>query len=82
MAAVVCFRIGKGASPAQDALVDMARRFASDILPVANGRRGNAKDGMAVASLQVRGGASAQVLAAGPDEEAALQALRPLLQKG
>ncbi|WP_080404755.1 HPr family phosphocarrier protein [Burkholderia ubonensis] len=86
MATVVHLQVGSGwnrnrAYAAQDALVDMARRFESDILLIANGRRGNAKDGMAIASLQVRGGTSAQVLAAGPDEEAALQALLPLLQE-
>lgn len=86
VATVVHLQVGSGwnrnrAYGAQDALVDMARRFESDILLIANGRRGNAKDGMAIASLQVRGGTSAQVLAAGPDEEAALQALLPLLQE-
>ncbi|MGU7776088.1 HPr family phosphocarrier protein [Burkholderia sp. MR1-5-21] len=87
MATVVYFQIGSSwnrnrACAAQDALADTARRFESDILLIANGRRGNAKDGMAIASLQLRGGTSAQVLAAGPDEEAALRALLPLLQEG
>ncbi|MGS0895429.1 HPr family phosphocarrier protein [Burkholderia stagnalis] len=87
MATVVYLEIGAGwnrhrACTAQDAVVEAARRFDSDILLIANGRRGNAKDGMAVASLQVRGGTPAQVLATGPDEEAALQALLPLLQAG
>lgn len=85
MATVVYFEIGSawsqsGAYAARDALADMARRFDSDILLIANGRRGNAKDGMAIASLQVRGGTPAQMLAAGPDEDAALRALLPLLQ--
>ncbi len=60
----------------------MARRFESDILLIANGHHGDAKDGIAIASLQVRVGMSAQVLASGPDEEAALRALLPLLQEG
>jgi phosphocarrier protein len=87
VATVIHLQIGSGwnrngAYAARDALVDMARRFESDILLIVNGRRGNAKDGMAIASLPVRGGTSAQVLAAGPDEEAALRALLSLLQEG
>ncbi|WP_321783837.1 HPr family phosphocarrier protein [Burkholderia pyrrocinia] len=87
MATVVYFEMGavwsqSGAYAACDALVETARRFDSDILLIANGRRGNAKDGMAISSLQVRRGTSAQVLATGPDEEAALRALLPLLQEG
>ncbi|EEE07304.1 TPA: HPr family phosphocarrier protein [Burkholderia multivorans] len=87
MATVVYFEVGavwsqSGAYAARDALVETARRFDSDILLIANGRRGNAKDGMAISSLQVRRGTSAQVLASGPDEEAALRALLPLLQEG
>ncbi|KVK80939.1 phosphate ABC transporter permease [Burkholderia cepacia] len=87
MATVVYFQIGSawnrnGGQVAQDALVDMARRFESDILLIANGRRGNAKDSSAISSLQVRRGTSVQVLASGPDEEAALRALLPLLQEG
>ncbi|NTX23263.1 HPr family phosphocarrier protein [Burkholderia cepacia] len=87
MATVVHFELGStwspnGASAVRDMLVDSARRFDSDILPIANGRHGNAKDGMAISSLQVRRGTSAQVLASGPDEEAALHAVLPLLQEG
>ncbi|WP_229772932.1 HPr family phosphocarrier protein [Burkholderia cenocepacia] len=67
---------------ARDATVDAARRFDSDIQLIANGHGSNAKDSGAIASLQVHGGTSAQVLATGPDEEAALQALLPLLQAG
>ena len=55
-------------------------RFESDILLIANGISSDAKDSAAVAALQVHGGTSAQVLATGPDEEAALQALLPVLQ--
>lgn len=87
MATVVFLTIGfawsqNGGYAARDAFVDTARRFDSDVMLIANGRRGNAKDSVAVASLQVRRGTSAQLLAAGPDEEAALHALRPLLQAG
>ncbi|WP_175717880.1 HPr family phosphocarrier protein [Burkholderia anthina] len=87
MATVVYFEIGSawsrnGAASVRDELVDTARRFDSDILLIANGRHENAKDGMAISSLQVRRGTSAQVLASGPDEEAALHALLPLLQEG
>ncbi|MCA7994150.1 HPr family phosphocarrier protein [Burkholderia cepacia] len=65
---------------ARKAAVDAARGFDSDILLIANGISSNAKDSAAVAALQVHGGTSAQVLATGPDEEAALQALLPVLQ--
>ncbi|BBA44489.1 hypothetical protein BCCH1_69930 [Burkholderia contaminans] len=65
---------------AREAAVDAARGFASDILLIANGISSDAKDSAAVAALQVHGGTSAQVLATGPDEEAALQALLPVLQ--
>nr|WP_241019562.1 HPr family phosphocarrier protein [Burkholderia sp. Ac-20345] len=47
---------------------------------IANGISSDAKDSAAVSALQVHGGTSAQVLATGPDEEAALQALLPVLQ--
>ncbi|WP_236872844.1 MULTISPECIES: HPr family phosphocarrier protein [unclassified Burkholderia] len=65
---------------ARDAAVAAARRFESDIQLIANGHGSNAKDSGAIAALQVHGGTSAQVLATGPDEEAALHALLPLLQ--
>lgn len=86
MATVVHFEMRRGWSrddvnSVRDVLVDTACRIDSDILLIANGRRGSAKVGMAVSSLQVRHGMSAQVLASGPDEEAALRALLPGLQK-
>ncbi|AOJ90796.1 phosphate ABC transporter permease [Burkholderia sp. MSMB0856] len=67
MATVVHFEKGSawsrdGANSVLDVLVDTARRLDSVILLIANGRRGNAKDGMAVSSLQVRRCMSAQVL--------------------
>ncbi|CAB3752773.1 phosphate ABC transporter permease [Burkholderia sp. MSh2] len=85
MATVVYIQLGPAwnrnrGSAAREAAVDAARRFESDIRLIANGHDGNAKDSAAIASLQVHGGTSAQVLATGPDEEAALQALLPLLQ--
>ena len=64
---------------ARAAAADAARGFESDILLIANGISSDA-DSAAVAALQVHGGTSAQVLATGPDEEAALQALLPVLQ--
>ncbi|MEN8513962.1 HPr family phosphocarrier protein [Burkholderia sp. RS02] len=87
MATVVYLQIGAAwnrtrAGAARDAVVTAARRFESDIVLIVNGCRGNAKNDAAIASLELRGGTSAQVLAAGPDEEAALQALLPLLQEG
>jgi phosphocarrier protein len=87
MATVVYFEMGSawsrnGANAVRDVRVGTARRFDSDILLIANGRRGNAKGGMAISALQVRRGTCAQVLASGPDEAAALDALLPLLQEG
>lgn len=87
MATVVYVQIGPAwnrdrGRAARDATVDAARRFDSDIQLIANGHSSNAKDGGAIASMQVHGGTSAQVLATGPDEDAALQALLPLLQAG
>ncbi|WP_028202170.1 HPr family phosphocarrier protein [Paraburkholderia nodosa] len=87
MAKVMHFQTGSGwnrngAYAARDTFVNVARRFESDILLTANGRRANAKDGMAIDALRVRSGTAAQVLVAGPDEDAALQALLPLLQGG
>jgi len=87
VATVVYVEIGPAwnrsrASVARDAIVAAAHRFESDILLIANGLHSNAKDATAIAALQMHGGTSAQVLATGPDEEAALQALLPLLQAG
>ena len=56
-----------------------AARFASDIVCMANGRSVNAKNVMAVMSLQVRPRTSLRILAAGPDEIAALEALSAIL---
>lgn len=85
MATVVYVEIGPAWNrnrgyAAREAAVDAARGFESDILLIANGISSDAKDSAAVAALQVHGGTSAQVLATGPDEEAALQALLPVLQ--
>ncbi|VWC68975.1 aldolase [Burkholderia lata] len=85
MATVVYVEIGPAwnrnrGGAAREAAVDAARGFESDILLIANGISSDAKDSAAVSALQVHGGTSAQVLATGPDEEAALQALLPVLQ--
>lgn len=85
MATVVYVEIGPAwnrnrGGCAREAAVAAARGFESDILLIANGISGNAKDSAAIAALRVHGGTSAQVLATGPDEEAALQALLPALQ--
>ncbi|KAB0632438.1 HPr family phosphocarrier protein [Burkholderia latens] len=87
MATVVYVEIGRAwnrsrASAARDALVAAARRFDSDTHLIANGVSASAKDASAVAALQLHGGTSAQLLATGPDEDTALQALLPLLQAG
>ncbi|WP_369407767.1 HPr family phosphocarrier protein [Trinickia terrae] len=68
-----------GASIGQQALADTARCFQSDILLIANGRRINAKDMMAIGALQMRSGTSAQVLVTGPDEDVALHTIVSLL---
>lgn len=87
VATVVYVEIGSAwnrdrALASRDAIVAAAHRFKSDILLLANGLSGSAKDATAIAALQMHGGTSAQVLATGPDEEAALHALLPLLQAG
>ena len=87
VATVVYVEIGSAwnrdrALASRDAIVAAAHRFESDILLLANGLSGSAKDATAIAALQMHGGTSAQVLATGPDEEAALHALLPLLQAG
>ncbi|RKU00140.1 HPr family phosphocarrier protein [Burkholderia sp. Nafp2/4-1b] len=85
MATVVYVEIGPAwnrnrACASRAAIAAAARGFESDILVLANGQSGSAKDAAAIAALQMQGGTSAQLLATGPDEEAALQALLPLLQ--
>lgn len=87
VATVVYVEIGPAwnrgrAIASRDAIVAAAHRFESDILLLANGLSGSAKDATAIAALRMHGGTSAQVLATGPDEDAALQALLPLLQAG
>ena len=47
---------------------------------MANGRSVNAKDAMSVTSLRARPGTSMRLLAAGPDELMALEALSDILQ--
>jgi phosphotransferase system HPr (HPr) family protein len=46
---------------------------------VANGRSVNAKDVMSVMSLRARPGTPVRILATGPDEVAALEALSAIL---
>lgn len=57
-----------------------AAHFASDIVCMANGRSVNAKDVMSVISLRARPGTLVRVLAAGPDEQMALETLSDLLR--
>ena len=57
-----------------------AARFTSDIVCMANGRSVNAKDVMSVISLRARPGTLVRILAAGPDESMALEALSDLLR--
>jgi phosphotransferase system HPr (HPr) family protein len=57
-----------------------AARFASDIVCMANGRSVNAKDVMSVMSLRAKPGTQVRILAAGPDETAALEALSAMLR--
>jgi phosphocarrier protein HPr len=56
-----------------------AGRFASDIVCMANGRSANAKDVMSVMSLGAPPGTSVRILATGPDELAAVEALSAIL---
>ncbi|WP_028225554.1 HPr family phosphocarrier protein [Paraburkholderia ferrariae] len=83
MATVVDFEAGSGWNrngprATRDAVVNVARRFESDILLTGSGRRANAKDGMAIDALRVRSGTAVQVRVAAPDEDAALQAVDSL----
>ena len=57
-----------------------AARFASDIICMANGRSVNAKDVMSVMSLRARPGTHVRILATGPDEIVALEALSAILR--
>jgi phosphotransferase system HPr (HPr) family protein len=57
-----------------------AARFASDIVCMANGRSVNAKDVMSVMSLRAKPGTLARILATGPDEVVALEALSAILR--
>ncbi|MFP3183316.1 MAG: HPr family phosphocarrier protein [Paraburkholderia sp.] len=57
-----------------------AARFASEIVCMANGRSVNAKDVMSVMSLRARAGTQVRILATGPDETAALEALSAVLR--
>jgi phosphocarrier protein HPr len=57
-----------------------AARFSSDIVCMANGRSVNAKDVMSVMSLRARPDTLVRILATGPDEIAALEALSAVLR--
>ncbi len=57
-----------------------AARFASDIVCMANGRSVNAKDVMSVMSLRAKPGTLVRILATGPDEVVALEAISVILR--
>jgi len=57
-----------------------AARFSSDIVCMANGRSVNAKDVTSVMSLRARPDTLVRILATGPDEIAALEALSAVLR--
>ncbi|WP_213764934.1 HPr family phosphocarrier protein [Caballeronia sp. dw_19] len=61
-------------------LAATAARFLSDIVCMANGRSVNAKDVMSVMSLRAKPGAHVRILATGPDEVEALEALSAILR--
>ncbi|CAN7751641.1 HPr family phosphocarrier protein [Caballeronia sp. LjRoot34] len=61
-------------------LATTAARFLSDIVCMANGRSVNAKDVMSVMSLRAKPGAHVRILATGPDEVEALEALSAILR--
>ena len=52
-----------------------AARYASDIICSSQGRTVNAKDVMSVMTLRAQSGTVAHVMATGPDEKRAVQAL-------
>jgi phosphocarrier protein HPr len=60
-------------------LAVVAARFDSDIVCIANGRSVNAKDVMSVLSLRAKAGTRVRILATGPDEAEALEALAAVL---
>ncbi|HNT38545.1 MAG TPA: HPr family phosphocarrier protein [Rubrivivax sp.] len=60
-------------------LTKLAGSFASEVHLTRNGRRVNAKSIMGVMMLAAGVGASVEIEVDGPDEEAAMQALRALI---
>lgn len=61
-------------------LAAQASRFASDIICIANGRSVNATDVMSVMSLRAKPDTQLHILATGPDETAAPEALPAMLR--
>ncbi len=57
----------------------IASGFVSEIVCFANGRFVNGKDAMSVMSLRVRPGMEVRIVATGPDEAAAVQAVCEVL---
>ncbi|GAB6847867.1 HPr family phosphocarrier protein [Paraburkholderia sp. A1RI_3L] len=57
----------------------IASGFVSEIVCFANGRFVNGKDAMSVMSLRVRPGTEVRIVATGPDEAAAVQAVCEVL---
>jgi phosphocarrier protein HPr len=57
----------------------VAARFDSDIVCIANGCSVNGKDVMSVLSLRAKAGTRIRILATGPDEAEALEALAAVL---
>ena len=63
-------------------LVTTCTRFASDVVIVANGRRANARQLIAVLLLSASMGAQVSVEAQGPDEVEAITAVTRLISTG
>ncbi len=63
-------------------LVNSAKQFSSDIRLIKNGKEANAKSVVSVMGLEVENGDSVNVAATGPDADAALAKLVPLILSG
>ncbi len=78
---VVENQVGLHARPATF-FIQKANEFKSSIWVEKEERRANAKSLLGVLSLGIMGGASIRLIAGGPDEEQAVEALAQLVENG
>ena len=79
--AVINNQVGLHARPATF-FIQKANEFKSSIWVEKEERRANAKSLLGVLSLGIMGGASIRLIAGGPDEEQAVEALAQLVENG